>query len=193
MGAHDTYFDFCIVELRSDAPAENVKTPQFLNVALSHRTYTAKTGSPYKKIQAKGKDGVVHLGSAFPQGTFGTGPMFPRIRLGIFYSSAKIDVVVPSHARTMAASEVQVEFTIVGASNAKPVASPFERPPLPSTPHDPRVEKLWGAVEAMIQTMPIHSEADVKRIRKAVAIMHHPDQFVAADRGFVARIGLYTR
>lgn len=171
MGAHDTYFDFCTVELRSDAPDENVKTLEVLNVSLSHRTYTARTGSPYKEIHAKGKDGVVHLGSAFPRGTFGTGPMFPRIRLGILYASAKIDVVVPSHARTMAASDVQVEFTILSASTARPAVPPVERAPLSSTPHDPREEKLWGAVEAMIRTMSIHSEADVRRIRTAVAIL----------------------
>jgi hypothetical protein len=182
MGAQDTYFDFCTVSMRSDAPAENSKTLEVLTVSLSHQTYTAKTGSPYKKIQAKGQDGVIHLGGAFPQGTFGNGPMFPRIRLGIVYASSKIDVVVPSHARALNASEVRVEITLLGTSTARPIPTPIEHSVSSSPARDPREEMPWSAVEAMIRTIPVHSEADVKRIGKAVAIMHHPDQVIPADR-----------
>jgi hypothetical protein len=82
----------------------------------------------------------------------------------------------------MAASEVHIESTILAASTAKPIAPSVEQTPLPSTAYDPHEEELWGADEVMIQTMPDHAEADIKRIGKAVAIKHHPGQVVAVGR-----------
>jgi hypothetical protein len=82
----------------------------------------------------------------------------------------------------MAASEVHIGSTILAASTAKPIAPAVEQTPLPSTAYDPHEEELWGAGEVMIQTMPDHAEADIKRIGKAVAIKHHPGQVVAVDR-----------
>jgi hypothetical protein len=55
MGDQNTYFDFCTVDLHSDAPAENSKTLKVLTGSLSHRTHAANTERPYTKIQTRSR------------------------------------------------------------------------------------------------------------------------------------------
>jgi len=78
MGAQDTYFASCTVEDYSDPVDATSTVLDILTVFLSHRTYAAKSGKPYKKLQAVGRDGVIRLGSALPQSTFETGRCSPN-------------------------------------------------------------------------------------------------------------------
>ncbi|MFC4174142.1 hypothetical protein ACFOYU_19165 [Microvirga sp. GCM10011540] len=99
MGAQDSYFEFCTAEVVSDPQDGTSEAINVLTVSFTQHTYTVRTGKPYKTVQAKGSEGLIHLGSAFPDGTFGTDPIHPRVKLGIFYTQSRIDVAAPPHGR----------------------------------------------------------------------------------------------
>jgi hypothetical protein len=136
----------------------------------------------YRKLRATGHDGTTFYGSAFA----GSGCDFTKaMTLIVNYGSEKLVVSVPV-AELAVENVVSLELSCTLQASYE-TARPAAAEPV-AMKIDPQEDRLWSATETFIRAQPIQAKAELTKLRRAVTLIYHPDQYADAEKEIRSRI-----
>ena len=153
-----------------------------LDILLTDAVFEASNGGMYRKLRAKGQNGEFYYGSAFAGKERNS---TKAMTLVVYYGSEKLAVPVP--VADLAVGDISsLELTcIIQAAHqtARPVAP---EPEVKQT--DLQEARLWSVTETFIRAQPIKEKGHLTKLRRAVTLIYHPDQYEEAEREIRTRI-----
>ena len=148
-----------------------------LEILLTDAVFQASNGGMYRKLRAKGQNGEFYYGSAFA----GKERNFAKsMTLIVYYGSEKLTVPVP--VEDIASLELSCTIQ-VSHQTARPVAPEPE-----VTQTDLQEARLWSVTETFIRAQPVKQKDQLTKLRRAVTLIYHPDQYEEAEREIRTRI-----
>ncbi|MFC1459350.1 hypothetical protein ACETIH_22125 [Microvirga arabica] len=153
-----------------------------LDILLTDAVFEASNGGMYRKLRAKGQNGEFYYGSAFA----GKDRNFAKsMTLIVYYGSEKLTVPVPVADLAVGdISSLELSCTIpVSEQTARPMAA---EPP--TTKVDLQEDRLWSVTETFIRAQPVKQKDQLTKLRRAVTLIYHPDQYEEAEREIRTRI-----
>jgi hypothetical protein len=153
-----------------------------LDILLTDAVFQASNGGIYRKLRAKGQNGETYYGSAFA----GKERNFAKsMTLIVYYGSEKLTVPVPVEDIAVGNVSSLDLFCTISASEqtARPVA-----PEPAAKPVDLHEDRLWLVTETFIRAQPIKAKDQLTKLRRAVTLIYHPDQYAENERDIRTRI-----
>lgn len=153
-----------------------------LDILLTDAVFEASNGGMYRKLRAKGQNGEFYYGSAFA----GKDRNFAKsMTLIVYYGSEKLTVPVPVADLAVGdISSLELSCTIPASEQtARPMAA---EPPTPKV--DLQEDRLWSVTETFIRAQPVKQKDQLTKLRRAVTLIYHPDQYEEAEREIRTRI-----
>ena len=153
-----------------------------LDIRLTDAVFEASNGGMYRKIRAKGQNGEFYYGSAFA----GKDRNFAKsMTLIVYYGSEKLTVPVPVEDIAVGnVSSLDLSCTIPASEHtARPVAAEPAAKPV-----DLQEDRLWSVTETFIRAQPVKQKDQLTKLRRAVTLIYHPDQYAEAEREIRTRI-----
>jgi hypothetical protein len=153
-----------------------------LEILLTDAVFQASNCGIYRKLRAKGQNGEFYYGSAFA----GKERNFAKsMTLITYYGSEKLTVPVTVEDIAVGnVSSLDLSCTIQAAhQTARPVAP---EPEVKQT--DLQEARLWSVTETFIRAQPIKEKGHLTKLRRAVTLIYHPDQYKEAEREIRTRI-----
>jgi hypothetical protein len=153
-----------------------------LDIRLTDAVFQASNGSMYRKIRAKGQNGEHYYGSAFAgrEGNFAK-----SMTLVVYYGSEKLTVPVP--VEDLAVDNVSSLDLSCTIQQAPQTARPAAAEPLKKQ-SDLQEDHLWSATETFIRAQPVKQKDQLTKLRRAVTLIYHPDQYAENEREIRTRI-----
>lgn len=142
-----------------------------LDIRITDAVFQASNGGVYRKLQAVAQDGSVHYGSAFAGRD---GDFTKAMNLIVYYGVEKLTVPVPISDLVVGDSSSIDLFATIQAPQAK--ACPIA-PEQPAAGPSLQEERLWSATELFIRAQPVRAKEHLTKLRRAVSLIYHPDQY----------------
>jgi hypothetical protein len=175
------HLGFLTVNRQDPGPGADVRIDK-LDVHLTDAVFQATNGGMYRKLRATSQDGSTYYGSAFA----GRERDFTKsMTLIVYYGSEKLTVPVPVEDIAVGnVSSLDLSCTIPASQQtARPVA-----PEPAAKPVNLQEDRLWSVTETFIRAQPIQAKDQLTKLRRAVTLIYHPDQYAESEREIRTRI-----
>ncbi|MDG2571218.1 hypothetical protein P7L87_27055 [Vibrio parahaemolyticus] len=175
------HLGFLTVNRQDEGTGADVRVDK-LDIHLTDAVFQATNGGFYRKLRATGQDGTTYYGSAFA----GRERDFTKsMTLVVYFGSDKLTVPVPVTDLAVGdISSLELSCTV-------PASHQKDRPMAPepaAKPADLQEDRLWSVTETFIRAQPIKAKDQLTKLRRAVTLIYHPDQYAENERDIRTRI-----
>ena len=153
-----------------------------LDILLTDAVFESSNGGKYRKLRATTQNDSVYYGSAFAgkEGNFAK-----SMTLVVYDGSERLTVPVPVADLAVGdISSLELSCTLpADKQKARPVSA---EPQVKKS--DLQENRLWSVTETFIRAQPIKEKGQLTKLRRAVTLIYHPDQYEEAEREIRTRI-----